>query len=63
MHLPQIALSVMSFLQDPVLFAWPPDQRLTQLQALAQILEQGLQAMPGSFAFLWGGAPIGVASP
>lgn len=45
-------LSVFTFLLDPGVFSWTSEQRQQKLEALADILEKGLGAEPGSFAFL-----------
>ena len=49
----QILLSVFTFLLDPGIFTWTPEQRTTKLKALADILEKGLNCPIGSFSFLY----------
>lgn len=50
-----IMLSVFAFLLDPGIFAWTDEERAERLQALAELLERGLGAPEGSFAFLLAG--------
>ena len=47
-----IILSVFTFLMDPGIFSWSDLQKKRNLQALATMLEQSLQAPDGSFSFL-----------
>lgn len=49
----EIILSVFAFLLDPGIFHWSDEQAVRKLQALAMLLEQGLDAGEGSFAFLY----------
>ena len=48
----QIIMSVFTFLLDPGIFPWETEQKNNQMKALAQLLEKGLSAKPGSFRFL-----------
>ncbi|ROR31438.1 TetR family transcriptional regulator [Mobilisporobacter senegalensis] len=49
----EIIMSVFTFLLDPGIFGWQPEQIIRKLQALASLLEKGLSVAEGSFAFLW----------
>lgn len=49
----EILLSVFTFLLDPGIFSWTVEQRLRKLTALADLLEKGLSAPKGSFAFFY----------
>lgn len=48
----EILLSVFTFLLDPGIFSWSPQQYAAKLAALADLLEKGLGAPKGSFDFL-----------
>lgn len=48
----EIILSAFTFLLDPGIFSWSPEQYKTKLKALANILEKGLSTKPGSFYFI-----------
>ena len=48
-----IVLSVFTFLLDPGIFHGSKEQNMRDRKALALMLEQGLHATPGSFAFLY----------
>lgn len=47
----EIILSTMTFLLDPGIFTWTPEQHISKMKALANILEKGLCAEKGSFDF------------
>lgn len=49
----QILLSVFTFLMDPGIFDWTPEQKIKKMKALAIFLENGLSAESGSFSFLY----------
>lgn len=49
----EIVMSVFTFLLDPGIFPWTYEQSGTKLKALAVLLEKGLSAKHGSFAFLF----------
>ncbi len=49
----EILLSAFTFLLDPGIFSWTREQQGLKLRALADLLEAGLRAKPGSFAFLY----------
>lgn len=49
----EIIMSVFTFLLDPGIFPWEGEQYIMKLKALADMLEKGLQAEKGSFAFLY----------
>lgn len=49
----EIILSVFTFLLDPGIFHWTAEEKLSKLQAFAQLLEKGLSANTGSFDFLY----------
>lgn len=51
----EIIMSVFTFLLDPGIFPWTPEQILTKLKALATLLDKGLGAKDGSFSFLFQG--------
>lgn len=48
-----IILSVFTFLMDPGIFNWTPQQRYRELKALATMLEESLHAAKGSFSFFY----------
>lgn len=48
-----ILLSVFTFLMDPGIFDWTPEQKYKKMRALAVLLENGLSAEKGSFSFLY----------
>ena len=48
-----IILSVFTFLMDPGIFNWTPQQRYRELKALAPKLEESLHAAKGSFSFFY----------
>lgn len=48
-----IVMSVFTFLMDPGIFNWNPEQKTRKLQALATMLEQSLHAKEGSFSFFY----------
>ncbi len=52
----EIIMSVFTFLLDPGIFPWSAEEYLEKLAALADMLEKGLGAPKGSFAFMFGGA-------
>lgn len=52
-QLSDILLSVFCFLLDPGIFPWEPARQLSTLKALADLAEKGLDAPPGSLAFLY----------
>jgi len=49
----EIIMSVFTFLLDPGIFTWTAEQNLIKMKALADLLEKGLSAKKGSFAFLY----------
>lgn len=49
----EIIVSVFAFLLDPGIFQWSAEQVDSKLRALALLLEKGLEAEEGSFAFLY----------
>lgn len=49
----EIFLSALTFLMDPGIFVWSPEQSYQKMKALACILEKGLSASAGTFAFLY----------
>ncbi len=51
----EIIMSVFTFLLDPGIFPWNGEEYLEKLAALADMLEKGLGAPKGSFAFMVGG--------
>lgn len=49
----EILMSVFTFLLDPGIFPWVKEQYVMKLKALADMLEKGLCAPRGSFAFFY----------
>lgn len=49
----EIVMSVFTFLLDPGIFSWKPEQVADKMKALAVLLDKGLDAKEGSFSFLW----------
>lgn len=49
----EFIMSVFTFLLDPGIFRWTGEQYMIKLKALANMLEKGLCAPRGSFAFLY----------
>lgn len=49
----EIFMSVFTFLLDPGIFPWTAEQNIMKMKALAELLEKGLCAPRGSFAFLY----------
>jgi AcrR family transcriptional regulator len=49
----EFIMSVFTFLLDPGIFRWTNEQYMIKLKALANMLEKGLCAPRGSFAFLY----------
>lgn len=47
----EIVLAAMTFLLDPGIFTWTPEQSITKMKALGDFLEKGLSAKKGSFDF------------
>jgi AcrR family transcriptional regulator len=50
----EIIMSVFTFLLDPGIFPWSGEEYIVKLVALADMLEKGLGAPKGSFAFMVG---------
>lgn len=49
----EIMLSVFAFLLDPGIFYWTTQHRLQILKSIADLMEKGLSAKKGSFAFFY----------
>jgi AcrR family transcriptional regulator len=49
----EIIMSVFTFLLDPGIFDWKPEQTVMKMRALADLLSKGLGASADSFSFLW----------
>lgn len=49
----EIIMSVFTFMLDPGIFPWKPEQIVKKMKALADLLEKGLGAKDGSFSFLY----------
>lgn len=49
----EIILSVFTFLLDPGIFRWTPNEVYSKLKALADLLERGLMLLTGSMSFLY----------
>ncbi len=51
----EVIMSVFTFLLDPGIFPWTAEENILKMKAMADLLEKGLCARRGSFAFLYAG--------